>query len=371
MNTYNPVVSSPYEENGVYTFTLSQLNVSIANSIRRVILQNIPTVVFYTETYEKNKCAIDVNTSRLHNEIVKQRLSCIPIHTTDLDLLPDNYMLELDVKNNTENILFVTTEDFKIKHKVSGEYMGAEEVRKIFPPNPKTQMFIDFLRLRPKISDTIPGEHIKLKCEFSVSSADVSSMFNVVSKCAYANTPDIVSAEKAWSEIENKLSSDSNTRDEIEFQKKNFYLLDAQRYFKPDSFDFVIQSIGIYENHDLVKRACAILQSKFVDMLEHIKSDAVTILLNGETTIANCYDIVLENEDYTMGKVIEYFLYDKYFMGERVLSFCGFKKFHPHNTDSIVRVAYRKPVEKTTVKQNLYDVCNIAQEVYTKIYKQF
>lgn len=367
----SPVVSNPYQEKGVYTFTLSGLNVSIANSIRRVILQNIPTVVFYTETHNnKNDCKIDVNTCRLHNEIVKQRLSCIPIHTTQLDMLPDNYVLEVDVKNETDNIIYATTEDFRIRHKANGEYISAEETRKIFPKNPATQMYIDFVRLRPKISDTIPGEHIKLTCEFSVATADVNGMYNVVSKCAYKNTPDKVAAEKAWQEIENQLVKDNTNREEIEFQKKNFYLLDAQRHYKPNSFDFVIQSIGVYENHELVKKACAILQSKFVDMLELINSDAVAIL-NSETTIPNSYDIVLENEDYTMGKVIEYFLYEKYFNGDKIMSFCGFKKFHPHNTDSIIRVAYRERMDKTSVKQHLYDACKEAQEVYTIIYKQF
>ena len=42
-----------------------------------------------------------------------------------------------------------------------------------------------------------------------------------------------------------------------------------------------------------------------------------------ENTIENCYDIILENEDYTMGKVIEYILYEK---REEIASYCGFKK---------------------------------------------
>jgi DNA-directed RNA polymerase subunit L len=370
MSAFNPIVSNPYEENGVYRFTLSNVNVSIANSIRRVILQNIPIMVFYTETYAKNLCDIEINTSRLHNEIIKQRLSCIPIHTTDLEALPGNYVLEVDMKNETENIIYVTTEDFRVKHKATNEYMSKEETHKLFPKNSITQMFIDFVRLRPKISDSIPGEHLKLTCEFSVASADVSSMFNVVSKCAYENTRDIVAAEKAWESIEQSLMADGSTKEEVEFQKRNFHLLDAQRYFKANSFDYVIQTLGIYENHELIKKACAILQGKFVDMLEMINSDSVPIL-NSETTIPNSYDIVLENEDYTMGKVIEYFLYTKYFEGEQVFSFCGFKKFHPHNTDSIIRIAYRQSVDKTTVKQHLYDVCRESQEIYTKIYKSF
>ena len=34
-----------------------------------------------------------------------------------------------------------------------------------------------------------------------------------------------------------------------------------------------------------------------------------------DTTMPNSYDIKLENEDYTVGKVIEYNLYDNYYLG--------------------------------------------------------
>ena len=66
-------------------FTLSGVNVSLANAIRRTILSDIPLVVFRTTPYEQNKANIIANTSRLNNEILKQRLSCIPIHIKDID----------------------------------------------------------------------------------------------------------------------------------------------------------------------------------------------------------------------------------------------------------------------------------------------
>ena len=69
----------------------------------------------YTETYKDNQC-IDINTTRLHNEIIKQRISCIPVHIK-LDVLPNNYIMELDVKNETESIGIVTTQDLKLKTK--------------------------------------------------------------------------------------------------------------------------------------------------------------------------------------------------------------------------------------------------------------
>ena len=134
-------------------------------------MSDIPIVGFYTETHENNDCKIEVNTGRLHNEILKHRLSCIPVHSSDLSILPGNYVLEVDVKNESENLMFVTTEDFKIKNKTNDNYLTSEETKKIFPANDKTGMYIDFARLRPKISQQLPGEHIKLTSEFTIHTA--------------------------------------------------------------------------------------------------------------------------------------------------------------------------------------------------------
>jgi DNA-directed RNA polymerase II subunit RPB3 len=366
----NPVLSNISEEGDQYNFTLSGVELSFANAIRRTILSDIPCVVILTETYETNKCTIHVNTGRLHNEILKHRLSCIPIHTTDLVDFPNKYILEVDSKNDGENIMHVTTEHFRIKNKETGNYLTENETRKIFPPNSRTNSYIDFARLRPKISDSIPGEELKLSAEFSVSTAKVNSMYNVVSKCSYANTPDLTKASEIWEEQESKLRSDGVGKEDIEFQKKNFALLDAQRYFVPDSYDFVLQTIGIYENKELVQKACAVLQNKFIDTLQGLDADIVPIL-NSETTIDNCFDVILENEDYTMGKVIEYLLYEKHYQGDKTLSFCGFKKFHPHNLDSTIRIAFEKKADKSFVKQYLRDACVDAQDVFKRIYNMF
>ena len=351
-------------------FTLAGINVSLANALRRTILSDIDSVVFYTETYDDNKCTIYENTGRLHNEIVKHRLSCIPIHSTNLETLPNNYIMELNIENNSENMMIVTTQDFRIKNKQSGNYLTEAETRKIFPPNPITQSFIDFIRLRPKIGDSIPGEKIHLTCEFSISTAKQNSMFNIVSKCSYGNTPDKIKIEQSWFTIEQKLASDGMTKDEIDFQKKNYYLLDAQRQFIPDSFDFVFQSVGIYENLDIVKKACIVLQNKFVNMIQEIESDSVPIMMS-ENIIENCYDIILENEDYTMGKVIEYILYEKYYIQEKIASYCGFKKIHPHDNKSIIRFGYHSKMDKHMCRTHLKTACVLAQEVFTKIYKMF
>ena len=90
-----PVVQNISLKGDELKFTLSNVNVSVANSIRRTILSDIPTVVFKTAPYEENKANIIVNTSRLNNEIIKQRLSCIPICVKQIDEFPiKNYLLE-------------------------------------------------------------------------------------------------------------------------------------------------------------------------------------------------------------------------------------------------------------------------------------
>ena len=363
-----------------YSFTIKGVDVSLANSLRRTILSSIPTYVFPVDV--PGKCNIVINTSRLHNEIMKQRLGCIPIHqkvptkkrnelpsasAEDDDDLVANYILEVDVQNTSDTIMYVTTEHFRVKNKKTNQYIDSST---IFPKNPITNSYIIFGRLRPKISETIPGEHLKLTCEFEIGTSEDSSMYSAVSKATYANTPDKIKADDVWAEYATKLASENVPKEDIEFQKRNFYLLDAQRHFITNSFDFTIQSVGVYEGQEIVKMACAVLQGKFVDMIQQLDADEFTIT-TGESSMTNCYDLVLANEDYTIGKVLEYILYERFYNGEKIFSFCGFKKFHPHDPDSLIRIAYKNDTDKTMVRQHLRSACVDAQDFYTMLYNMF
>lgn len=374
----NPALNQFSEDGDILRFTLHGINVCFANAIRRTILSEIPIVVIQTDNYENNQCNITKNTGRLHNEILKQRISCIPIHTTllrdteDTKALPGNYSLILDAKNDTDNMLFVTSGDFRLKDNSTQKILSKEEMDKLFPGlyplNPLTNSYIDFARLRPKMSDEIPSEELSINANFSVGTAKMNSMFNVVSKCAYGNTIDSAKADIEWEKHESKLRSEGETDADIRFQKENFRILDMQRHFTANSFDFVIQTIGIYDNKDLIRKSCAVLQNKLIDMIQSI--DTIPVFAS-ETTIDNCYDIRLEGEDYTLGKVIEYIMYTKFYEGDKTLSYCGFKKFHPHNQDSTVRVAFDKKSDVFRVRHYLKEVCTDAQQVFKDIYELF
>ena len=351
-------------------FTLNGVNVSLANAIRRTILSDIPLVVFRTTPYEQNKANIIANTSRLNNEILKQRLSCIPIHIKDIDGFPlKNYQLEVNVENITDTTMYVTTENFVINDLVTGKPIDQAKTREIFPADDYTGYFIDFVRLRPKISEELPGEKIHLTCELSIGTAKEDGMFNAVSTCSYGYTVDALLQEATLEKLRQKWKDEGKNADEVNFEAKNWKLLDGLRITKKDSFDFLIQSVGIYENVELVQKACEILIDKFQYQDSLIEKDEL-VIEKSQNTMANSYDIILENEDYTIGKVLEYLMYTKFYES-KILTFCGFKKMHPHDSQSIIRVAYRDPIDISSIKGNLKECIDEATQVFTKVRRDF
>ena len=351
-------------------FTLSDINVSLANALRRTMLSDIPLLVFRTSPHDKNKCNIITNTSRLNNEIIKQRLSCIPIHIKEIDEFPiKNYIMEVNVENNTDTVMFVTTENFVIKDLVTGKELSKDKTREIFPADDITGYFIDFVRLRPRISEELPGEKIHLVCEFDIGTAKEDGMFNAVSTCSYGFTSDLAAQDAELARKMQTWKDEGKNEKEIKFESENWKLLDGKRIYKKDSFDFQIQSIGIHTNIEIADISCKILIDKLEGIDTAIEKDELEIK-NSDNTMSNCFDIILENEDYTIGKILEYFLYTKFYE-TNMLTFCGFKKMHPHDTYSIIRVAYKDPVEKSNIKGNLKECIADAVNVYRKLKKDF
>jgi len=357
------------EEDGLMSFTISNIDVSYVNAIRRTILSDIPIVCFKTTPYEENKANILINTTRLNNEILKQRLSCIPICISNLEDTPiKNYLLEVDVENKIDITVIVTTKDFNIKDISSNTYLDEGQQKKIFPPFiPPTgsgEYYIDFVRLRPRISDEIPGERIKFTCEFSVSTARDDSMFNVTGTCAYGCSPD---QEKMAEQLEirkQKWKDEDKKEAEIKFEAANWKLLEGLRYVKKNSFDFVLQTVGIYENEQIIIKTSQILLQKLEVLKKSLMQDEVEIKAS-ENTMENCYDITLENEDYTIGNILNYELYAIFYTDLKLLDYVGFKKLHPHDLNSLLRVALTdKTKSVSTVKTMLVKVI---EEAITKI----
>lgn len=372
---YIPRIVSKTDENGQLNFTIDRINVSLANALRRVILSDIPTFVFRTYPYAECKASITTNTSRIHNEIVKQRLSCIPIHITETDFPYQEYALEVNVVADGGEIRYVTTKDFKLKNKTNGKYLTDVKVHEIFPPNPITGDYIEFMRLLPKMTEYGEGEQLTLTCELDIGTAKEDGAFNVVCTCAYSMTMDATKVDEAWRIKEADLVKEGIAAigsDEMKAQRKNWALLDAQRQTKEDSFDFVVETVGVYTNADIVSKAAQIMINKCTKFIRDIESGENHIIPT-VSTIQNGFDIELKGEDYTLGKVLEFFLHDKHYAEDQTITYCAFRKVHPHNPDSMIRIGFAETVgvDEGIVAQYITTCARDAIAVFEHIRDQF
>ena len=359
-----PVISKLSEEANVLQFTVNGLNVSFANAIRRIILAEVPTVVFRTAPHDKCLATFEINTTRLNNELIKQRLSCIPIHLTDVDFPYKDYQMEVNKKNEGDAIDFVTTADFKLKNIVTGAYLSQAETDKVFPPNALTGQHIDFVRLRPRISADIDGEHLKLTCLLDIGRAEEDSSFNIVATCAFGHTPDPVKIKSEWTKKATELSKAGSSATEIEFLHKDWLLLDAKRLTLADSFDFTIESVGPFTNMAIVYKALHIMLNKLKKFKLTMETEP-GLIAKTTTTIENGFDITLPNEGYTLGKAIEFVLYNNHY--GKALTYCGFIKPHPHIDMSEIRLGFKDSVDVATGLSYLLNAADEAIKVFTKM----
>jgi len=384
-----PIIDNYYHHSGGITeFRLSGVDVSVANALRRTILTDIRRIVL-------SPTQVEINTSaHFHNEIMKHRIQCVPMipkhhgqWMTDEEIQDfiQNHVILIDIQNESSDILYVTTEHFKIIHRSTEQVLTTPETEEKFPPYANTRYFIDLMRLSPTRGVHYPGEHFKAVINLSWASAKVDGCFSVVSICSFQNTLDTTKAEQVWvqhSEQERKQLEESGQEaiDEIlNFQKRDFDLLDAQRYYLENSFDFMVESNGIYENNDIVYRACHILMEKSKFMMQQIDQEEIKSVDsrsrvhhggNEFSTMPNCMDILLPDGDYTMGYLLNHLMYTMFFEGEQKLSYCGYTKYHPHLSESVLRLAFQEENEMVMwpgmIKKALTKVSDMFESIQTK-----
>ena len=120
----------------------------------------------------------------------------------------------------------------------------------------------------------------------------------------------------------------------------------------------------------LVELSCDVIIKKLVELGQQIKNNPGTIT-ESNNTMENCYDVILDNEDYTIGKIVEYMLFKKYFTELGELSYCGFIKEHPHNKNSIIRIGFKNIVENSNIISIFNDTIKLLIEIFTNIKSNF
>jgi len=376
----NPHIANLSDKDGTLTFTLTGVTHYFTNALRRAILSDIPCYAFITEPYEKNKATISSNIADMNVEIIKQRLSSIPIIITDLDFPYQNYMVECEVENRTDTIKYVTTADFKIKNTITGKYLSDIDCRNIFPPqsipfaaaSDVTAGYHLFVALKPQLADSnIPGEFIKMHCPISKVKSGDDGKF-AVCRCGFGNTR-VTGAEYdaalATAVKHMKTENPDATKEQLDIMVKDWEILASKRHFIPNSYDFSIYSFGIYTNRELLALGCNAIITQLAVLKQ--SSDTAITIASSDTTIQNGFDVFIHTSEsapidlWAIGYIITDVMRTQFI--DKTINYIGCNKFHPEDEHIVIRIGYIEPVEPGTVIQHIMECANVCGEIFKEI----
>ena len=314
------------------SFDIEKMDLSIANGIRRIILTEIPTVGFYGE----DEPTIDImkNTGPLHNEFMKHRIGLIPINVSEeiTDIYIDNdYKFELNVINESSPSVNVTTADF------TGSYKDVEltpkELQELFPPNPITKNNILITRLRQ-------GEQLHLIAKAIKRTAKINASFSPVSLANFFFNED---------------QKESAKKDNI-LDKQRSYIKDS--YGDPTSLQFQIEPVNKLSYSYLFSKAISILIEKLNNLISNIDSILIEQVPNNPFSV----NFHIENEDDTLGNVIQSLLHNKFIRHSNkhkgmICSYAGYICPHPLKQLMIVRITLEDQTDPEKFKLFLTDNC--------------
>jgi len=368
------------------SFEIADADVCIINALRRVLLSEVPSLVFRGFPHKDNKINIIKNNSKFNNEYIKHRMQCIPIFMSDpseFENMKEKYQLRLNVSNNTNNLIYVTTDQFVLCVRGSDKPLPGYEkqIRKMFPQDPISGGNIPICCLRPRIADTDDVEEIQMIIDFSTGTSKEDACWNVVTKCCFENKKDderfarILKKEPKAVEQHFKSQADIDNYMRIEMspeEVRDFEIIESQRVFIPNHFVMYVQSVGIYSNEYLISFAANYMIRRLDEFNSFLATASIKnvchsmdnyCLLRDTTTLKKIITLYVKHDDYTMGKVIEKYLY---YMTKKEVFYVSFKKEHPHDTHSLVLFSYKNP--DVTDETVIGDLRKVTMEL-TRIYK--
>tara|TARA_Y100000389_G_scaffold103765_1_gene100620 strand:- start:260 stop:1444 length:1185 start_codon:yes stop_codon:yes gene_type:complete len=363
-------------------FKVKDVDVSILNAIRRVILAEIDNVAFEFKPFnigDEQKINILVNTCPLHNEIIQQRLSMLPLNfnvNEILDFDETNYKFVLNKKNDTNTIMNVTTDDIEIFDNKNKKY-DDKFTKRIFPKNKYSGDHILITKLKPNLINIKEGNEIHIEMKATKDKAQNYSGYGYVSQCVYYNIVDEKKAEKELKKRLEQLQKDNPTKEEKESFINDFNNLDRSRYFhkndfdEPNYFEYSIESECLTSPEYLFYKAITILYNKIQNLISKVTDDTFTFeyVKNSE----NMYDIKIVNEKHTLGNLIQALFYNIFIRegNKSVIEYIGYNCPHPLDDSMIIKIKFTNDESNENIKKIFIDGLEDIQEILNKLKKNW
>ena len=272
----SPKLSNIKEEDGIIQFNLSGISLSLANALRRTIMSDLSSVFI-------DKITVQENNTSINDEILKSRLSYIPVHLPQSSSL-DNFTIELDIDSFSETSIIITSEDLKIKDNRTNTYINSLE---IFPPD-EFGNFIEIVKLKPNNKQSIK---IIAKLELTNSTNySINPLASLIIFHAYIDEEKLKEIYSKYYELSTDISSE-------EIRRKLPYS-SYQDIVSNTEFIFKIETVGYITNINIFLMGLDVLISKFESILGNfcIKSNE------------NIFEILIGQETYTTGNILKEFL---------------------------------------------------------------
>ncbi len=320
-------ISGYTEKGAVATFKFLGGPPQAANAIRRAITARVPAVAMVAFPPEDSTIRIHTNTSQFNNEILKQRLACVPIHITDRGTDVGKYTIKVSVVADGTEIRPVTTADFEVIMTESGAPLAPKARDEVFPANPLTGDHILIARLRPATGGRDSAERLELTATMVWTEGAQGGSATSASTCAYCGTPDTERQPEAWEQAGKPGTFE------------DWVLGAGASVVLPDSFDFTLESIGVYTNRQLLDIGTTVVTRAFERQTEYWGE--ASAVRPSDSTMRNSFDLTVVGDVYMTGPYIQLLIAAQHCRGEagERVSYVGFRKMHPHDDTGVLRIA--------------------------------
>jgi DNA-directed RNA polymerase subunit L len=272
--------------------------IAFVNALRRIVLADIPTVIL-------NNIQILENTSSMTNEMLKHRISQIPVNVRpdETGIIRDT-VIEIRFLAGAETDREITTDDFDIK--------GPRKDVLLHDRDLDTPLL--FMNLKK-------NESLRVCATLSIERGDVSQV-------CVSTFKNHIDPARAALDRDTWVAEGNDPRIFDAFHIQRSYSVDGNN--RPNHFDFTIESIGVMPAKDILRKALEILQARIV---EFAKVD----ILREEP---GWYRMEMPGETFTLGELVQKMMYE-----QSIVDFVSRDVGHPLIPKLIVRFNTKSPPE--------------------------
>lgn len=413
-------------DNRTYSFTLSPIHVTYANTLRRLILTGVETVAFrsdMTSTGSTTDVIVKRNDTPMTNEMLADRIGLIPINVAEpLKWNGDKYTFTLKVAGNKDSTTYVRAGDFKVievksmsggansNSNTSSEsdsnqntvntdsnsnsntssssgntvsIRSEEEItylptEQFFPPNPITGDTCLIATLQPGSGPT--QQFMEIVAKATKGTGREHARFSPVSQCSYEYTPDsnpqrIEEMFQKWLNVAKKASGIDKGSERYNELRREFNTMQIKRCYKideknePFSFDFTVESVGVLAVPYIVERACEVgenMCSRYVNIHRGELPSEISISSADSRIIG--YDFLIRGHDHTLGNLLQTWLVENHIQGDAnpKITYAGYSVPHPLRDEMVLRIGVEDG-EEATARQALAEAAKGCVEMFQKL----